>query len=192
MREANKSDGKKNEAEKTTRVEGDLLIKKDTVYEGNLVVNGNILGDSDIEHKLKVIGDLTVRDIKARLEIDVSGKLSAGNILTKGNLTASEVHAEGDIEAWNITASKIHAKNMIGLLIMSTHMSAWDINAFFVLCETLKQKEGSKLVAYVVIRNRSRRDMPDWNSALSREEMCEMGKLTRRKIDSDIRDPKDT
>ena len=115
-------------------------MDKDTEIEGNLVVEGNILGKNGDRFSLKVEGNIT------------AGKIDAGDI-TAGNIDA------GHIKAGNIDAEDIKAGNINALDISSVTITAWDItarniNAGFIICETLKHS--GKLVAKNVIDKRSR------------------------------------
>ena len=75
-------------------------MDKDMEYEGDLIVEGNILGKNGKRYDLKVNGNITAGNIIAR-DID------AWNI-TASNITANDITA-GDIHAGNITAVDINA-----------------------------------------------------------------------------------
>ena len=77
-------------------INGNLILEKDTVFEEDLIVKGNIIGKNGMRYNLRV---------------------------------------KGKIDCHNINCS--------------------NINASFILCETLKQKEGSKLIAKNLIEHRS-------------------------------------
>ena len=66
-------------------IEGDLVLKKDTVFEDDLNVDGNITGGYD----LKVKGNIDAWNINAR------------------NIDAWNINA-WNIDAWNIDAEKIN------------------------------------------------------------------------------------
>jgi cytoskeletal protein CcmA (bactofilin family) len=63
------------EAGKEKLVEGNLVMNKDTVFFGPLMVNGDILGRRGEKHALVVFGDL-----KARGEIDVERLIVFGDV----------------------------------------------------------------------------------------------------------------
>ena len=109
---------------KTTVIHGNLVLDKDTVYDGPLTVEGSVLGKDGERFHLTVNGDIdawditardikaqyinawdiTARDIKAR---DITaGNINAWNITAKGNISAS------DISAWDITARDINARDI--------------------------------------------------------------------------------
>jgi hypothetical protein len=115
-----------------TEINGNLELEKDTEYGDNLLVHGNITGKDGKRYNLIVRGDINARDINA-VDIDA-----------------------WDINAWNIDAVDIDAWD-----INAVDIDAWDINASFILCATLKQKEGSKLLARHIIRNRSSYEQKD-------------------------------
>ena len=76
-----------------TIIKGNLIMEKDIEYNGDLIVEGNILGKNGNRYNLKVHGNITARNISA-------GNISAGNI------------DAWDISAWNITAGNIDAGNI--------------------------------------------------------------------------------
>ena len=88
-----------------TTIKGNLVLKKDTVFDESIEVHGSILGKDGNRYDLKV---------------------------------------KGDISAWDISAWDI---------------SALDISARFIICETIKQKKGSKLIAWKVLTHQSRYDL---------------------------------
>ena len=89
-------------------------------------------------------------EINGNLELEKDTEYG-DNLLVHGNITGKDgkrynLIVRGDINAWDINAVDI---------------DAWDINASFILCATLKQKEGSKLLARHIIRNRSSYEQKD-------------------------------
>ena len=127
---------------KTTVIHGNLVLDKDTVYDGPLTVEGSVLGKDGERFHLTVNGDIdawditardikaqyinawdiTARDIKAR---DITaGNINAWNITAKGNISASDISAR-DIDARDINARNITAKGNIS----ASDISAWDITA---------------------------------------------------------------
>jgi hypothetical protein len=111
----------------TKIIKGNLELTKDTVFDEPLVVEGSIIGKDGTRYNLTVIGDIDAGDINAE------------------NIDA------GDINAWDINARDIDAGDINALDI-----NARDIDAYFILCKTLKQKEGSKLIAKNLIEQRSK------------------------------------
>ena len=73
---------------KKYEIADDLILEKDTVYDCDLKVSGNILGKDGNKYSLTV-----------------KGNISAGNI-TAWNISARNITA-GNISAWNITADDI-------------------------------------------------------------------------------------
>jgi hypothetical protein len=84
-----------------TVIEGDLILTKDTVYEGDLTVNGHLLGENGKRYSLEVKGNLKVNGMT------VVNDLTAYNI--KGN-------------GLNIDAMRIRTVNIkdIALIICET------------------------------------------------------------------------
>jgi hypothetical protein len=107
-----------------TIIKGNLVMDKDMEYEGDLIVEGNILGKNGKRYDLKVNGNITAGNIIAR-DID------AWNI-TASNITANDITA-GDIHAGNITAGDIHAGNITAVDINALDISARDIT-YYAVC----------------------------------------------------------
>ena len=86
-----------------TTIKGNLIMSKDMVYKGDLIVKGNILGKNGIRYDLKVNGNINAKDITTRI-------ITARNLDAR-DITAVSIDAE-DISAWNITAWDISARNI--------------------------------------------------------------------------------
>jgi hypothetical protein len=130
----------------TTTIKGNLILEKDTVFDEGIVVKGSILGKDGLRYDLKVKGNIDAWNINA-VNIDARN-INARNIdawdINARNINAGNIDA-GNIDAWNISAVNIDARNI----------NATNINASFILCESIKQKEGSKLIARHVLTKRS-------------------------------------
>jgi hypothetical protein len=96
-------------------IKGNLILEKDTTYEEDLKVDGNILGKDGTRYNLTVKGDINALDIN-------TGDINAGDI-NAGHIDALDINA-WDINARNINAWDINARNINALDI-----NAWDINA---------------------------------------------------------------
>lgn len=117
-------------------IKGNLVLEKDTVYDEPLTVEGSICGKDGVRYDLTVRGNIQCRDITCR-DIDCRN-ITCGNI-TCGNITCIDIDC-GNIDCRNINC---------------LYIDCLDISAGFILCESLKQQDGSKLVAKNVIENRS-------------------------------------
>ena len=110
---------------KTRIVKGNLILGKDYVFDGNLVVKGGIFGKNGGTHNLFVNGNLTVsmdsdlgdvqvngdfkgRDLNA-WKIDIQGMTEADRITAKGEINLGDVLAIGIISVHNLRARKINA-----------------------------------------------------------------------------------
>ena len=93
---------------KKYEIADDLILEKDTVYDCDLKVSGNILGKDGNKYSLTVKGNISARNISARNI--TAGNISAWNI-TAGDITAWGITA-GDITAWDITAWGITADDI--------------------------------------------------------------------------------
>ena len=81
---------------------------------------------------------------------NITGKNGARyNLTVRGNINALNINAH-DIDARDINAHNIDACD-----INACDIDAHDINAYFILCDSIKQKEGSKLLAMNIITKRS-------------------------------------
>ena len=135
-----------------TEINGNLELEKDTEYGDNLLVHGNITGKDGKRYNLIVRGDIDAWNIDA-------WNIDAENINAR-DINARDINAV-DIDAWDINAWNIDAVDIDAWDINAVDIDAWDINASFILCATLKQKEGSKLLARHIIRNRSSYEQKD-------------------------------
>ena len=113
---------------KKYEIADDLILEKDTVYDCDLKVSGNILGKDGNKYSLTVKGNISARNISA-------WNISAGNItaddisarnITAGNITAGDITA-GDITAGDITAGDITAGDI----------TAWDITAWGITADDI-------------------------------------------------------
>ncbi len=120
---------------KTYTVHGNLILDKDSHYDGNLEVEGSIFGIDKKLFSLTVEGNIKALGIEAQ---DINAEdINAENIDAR-DINAYNIKA-GDINARNINAEDINASGKI---------KAWDIKASLdIMCKTLKQKEGSVLTA---------------------------------------------
>ena len=103
---------------KKYEIADDLILEKDTVYDCDLKVSGNILGKDGNKYSLTVKGNISARNISAR-------NITAGNI-SAWNITARNITA-GNISAWNITAWGITAGDI----------TAWDITAWGITADDI-------------------------------------------------------
>ena len=76
------------------------------------------------------------------------------NLTVRGDLNAFDIDAH-DINAHDINALDINAHDINALDINAHDINAHDIDVWFILCDSIKQKEGSKLLAKNIITKRS-------------------------------------
>jgi hypothetical protein len=115
----------------TTTIKGNLILTKDTVFDKSIVVEGSILGKDGDRYTLKVNGNIVCRNIDC-------------NAINCYN-----------IDCYNINCLDIDCRNIDCLNIDCNNIDCYNISAYFILCESIKQKEGSKLIAKNVITKRS-------------------------------------
>ena len=118
---------------KKYEIADDLILEKDTVYDCDLKVSGNILGKDGNKYSLTVKGNISARNISA-------WNISAGNItaddISARNITAGNITA-GDITAGDITAGDITAWDITAWGITAGDITAWDITAWGITADDI-------------------------------------------------------
>ncbi len=131
----------------------------DMTFDGDLIVDGDISGKDDKKYTLVVkenidaLGNINAGNIDA-VDIKVVGNINAltinaRNVDALGNIDALAINARNIEALGNIKAQDINARN-----IYTQDIDARNIDASFIVCETLNQKEGAKLVCRNIIRNK--------------------------------------
>ena len=143
---------------KTYTVHGSLILKEDTAFDGNLVVEGSVFGEQNRKYCLTVKGDITALDITAWNINAYAWNITARNI-SADDIKASRINAWNinarDITALDITTGNIAARNISAGDITAWNITAWDIDAHIIFCEKLTQKPGSLLTAVSLTEKRS-------------------------------------
>jgi hypothetical protein len=126
-------------------IKGNLILEKDTVFDESIVVEGSIQGKDGMRYDLKVKGDIDCHNIDCR-NIDCN------------NINCNDINCY-DIDAYYIVCRNIDCINIDCIdidcyNIDCDNINCDDISAYFILCESIKQKEGSKLIANNVITKR--------------------------------------
>ena len=104
-------------------------MKKDTTYNNSIRVEGDIVGKDGQRYDLYVNGDIEAMSIEV------------GNITSRGSTNAWNINT-GDITAFDIN-------------VIENIQAGGEIIADFILCESLIQPEGKKLVCKNLIEKRS-------------------------------------
>ena len=141
-------------------IKGNLILTKDTVFDESIVVEGAIL-DKDGICDLKVRGDIKCLGIYCRnidcINIDCHNidcyNIDCHNIVCH-NIVCYNIDCH-NIVCYNIVCYNIDCHNIDCYNIDCHNIDCYDINASFILCESMKQKKGSKLIARNVITKRS-------------------------------------
>ena len=129
---------------KTKTIEGDLVLKKDFKFDGNLIIRGSIRCKNGIWSIVAV--NIDAVNINA-------GNIDAWDIVAV-NIDAGNIDAV-NIDAWDIDAVNIDAGN-----IDAVNIDAWDIVANNissqrgVFCASLKLRAKGKLKAQTFIKNK--------------------------------------
>ncbi|MEM3859496.1 MAG: hypothetical protein QW478_08840 [Candidatus Micrarchaeaceae archaeon] len=122
-------------AKTTKTINGNLRLKEDTVFDENIVVNGDIIGT---DTNLTVHGNITAKNINLRLDSNLYAyNIRANNITAVSIETLYDIISTGtvkatygDIEAINITAKNILAQRVFATTIKAEELlSAYDILA---------------------------------------------------------------
>ena len=119
-----------------TTIKGNLILEKDTVFDESIVVEGPIMGKDGVRYNLKVEGNIDCYNIDC-------------NNIVCYNIVCY------NIDCYNIDCNNIDCHNIVCHNIDCHNIVCHNINASFILCESIKQKEGSKLMAKNVITKRS-------------------------------------
>jgi hypothetical protein len=110
------------ERQGTTTIEGNLILEQDRVFEGNLLVKGNIISKPSYKNSLTVKGNISAN------EINCVKTLSAKNI-DAGDTSASEIYAI-KIYVRELCASSIDAREVIASSINADHISAESVSSW--------------------------------------------------------------
>ena len=121
------------------KVIGNFVLERDVVINGNLIVDGSIVGKKGGQYTLKVNGDISARNISARnisanniLAEDItSWDISAKNIISL-DISATNIKS-GNISARNIIAKDVSAGDIFAKDILANNISAGDIS-YYALC----------------------------------------------------------
>jgi hypothetical protein len=105
-------------------IKGNLILEKDTTYEEDLKVDGNILGEDGTRYNLTVKGNINAWNINA---LDIN----AWNIDAL-DINAWDINAR-NINAWNINAEYINAGNINAGNINARNIDALDIS-YYAVC----------------------------------------------------------
>ena len=119
---------------KTKTIEGDLVLKKDFKFDGNLIIRGSIRCKNGIWSIVAVNIDAV--------------NINAGNIdawdIDAVNIDAWDIDA-GNVDAWDIDAGNIDAGDIVANNISSQRG---------VFCASLKLRAKGKLKAQTFIKNK--------------------------------------
>ena len=105
------------------KIKGDLILEKDTIFEEDLKVEGNIIGKEGDKYNLTVKGNINCRDIDC------------------GNINCLDINC-GDIDCGNINCEDIdcvdiNCRNIDCWNINCWNIDCWNIN-FYAICIAYK------------------------------------------------------
>ena len=103
-------------------IENDIVLEKDTAYQGNLIVKGNISGIYGSKHNLTVNGDLRVSGKVSVKELRVAGRIHSDADISARSISAL------DISACSISANSVRARDITTCKIRSSSITAHSIS----------------------------------------------------------------
>jgi len=132
---------------------GDLVLRRDTVFNESIEVKGNIVCKGGV-FDLTVNGDISAKDIHV-------GNLNTWNInalnISAWNINALDIFA-WDINAWDICAWNINALDIYALEIDAININAKNINANIIICNSrIKKSKNCKTIAFLILTDRRHR-----------------------------------
>ena len=106
-----------------TVVKGNLVLERDMSYQGNLVVEGSVVGTYGSRFNLEVNGDLRVSG-----NVSVSKLTATGSINSDANISARSISVALDISACGISANSVRARDITTCKIRSYSVTAHSIS----------------------------------------------------------------
>ena len=106
-----------------TVVKGNLVLERDMSYQGNLVVEGSVVGTYGSRFNLEVNGDLRVSG-----NVSVSKLTATGSINSDANISARSISVALDISACSISANSVRARDITTCKIRSYSVTAHSIS----------------------------------------------------------------
>ncbi|MEM3859495.1 MAG: hypothetical protein QW478_08835 [Candidatus Micrarchaeaceae archaeon] len=132
----------KNDEPKT--IHGNLVLRRDTTFEGDLIVEGNITGNFNlyITRGSLIAKSINVRDLDASIIYakDISAYHLYGEIVADISVTAHNI----DVGAHNIYTKYLKAWDIYARDIIAKEISARSIVARYVICDKLTQPPKTK------------------------------------------------
>jgi hypothetical protein len=162
-------------------IHGNLNMKEDMFFDGSLIVEGDIIGNSNLYYDLKVGGSISAKEINVQKLF--TGDIHAWNIVASNiiagrifawKISSEDIHARDisareisirniftqNLSAWKVKAENIFAETISVTNVYAKNIDVWNIsaknvNASLIICEKLKQEEGSTLMIQKLQENRS-------------------------------------
>lgn len=143
----------------TKKINGDLILKKDTFLDEDLIVTGNIIGKNHVKFNLFVEGSIEAKNIKTKYMKALNVK---ANRIESEKVTAKCVNANS-LEIWNVNSQRIDCYEIDSDYINSKDLIAHKINADFVVCDKFIPKNNdSKISAKMFLENQSIIKRKEW------------------------------
>lgn len=150
------------QATMTKVINGDLVLKKDTFLNENLIVIGDIIAKSHMKFSLFVEGSIEATNIKVKY---MKGSKINANRIESEKVMAKFINANS-LEIWDINSQSINCDEIDSKHVNCKDLSAHMINADFVVCEKFTPKNNnSKIMAKVFLENRFTHKRIEWEYA---------------------------
>lgn len=146
----------------TKIINGDLVLKKDTFLNENLIVTGDIIGKGYMKFSLFVEGSIEARNIKVKY---LEGTNINANTIKSEKIIAEFVNANS-LEIWDINSQRIDCYEINSNHVDSKDLSVHKIDADLIVCDKfIPKNNNSKIMAKVFLENRFTHKKIEWKYA---------------------------
>ena len=146
----------------TKIINGDLVLKKDTFLNENLIVTGDIIGKGYMKFGLFVEGSIEARNIKVKY---LKGTNINANTIKSEKIIAESVNANS-LEIWDINSQRIDCYEINSNHVDSKDLSVHKIDADLIVCDKfIPKNNNSKIMAKVFLENRFTHKKIEWKYA---------------------------
>jgi len=143
----------------TKKINGDFILKKDTILNEDLIVTGDIIGKNHVKFNLFVEGSIEAVNIKVKYMKALTIK---ANRIESEKVIAEFIKANS-LEIWNVNSQSIDCPEIDSDYVNSKDLSAHRIDADFVVCEKFVPKNNdSKIMAKIFLENQSILKRREW------------------------------
>ena len=141
------------------KIKGDLILKKDTFIEDDLIVHGSIFGKDDERYNLIVKGSIEAKQIRVGL---LHAVMINVNEIEAEKIIADSINCR-TLESWNVESKHIDSFQVNSTKIDTYSLSADKIHADIVICEKfLPKNNNSQVIAKIFFENRLTLPQKTW------------------------------